>query len=391
MTTPASAGPYQALIFGASGISGWAITRAALLSTDFKFSKVVGLTRRPLSIQQSSLPTDSRLALQSGLDLGRGQEAVTELLGTIQDIERTSHVYFTAYIHGAFGETKDEARTRINVEILRTAIGAVEQLCPKLQFWVLQSGAKWYGTEFSEILKPKAPFRESAPRIPSPYGDHIFYYPQFDLLEQRSRTKDWTFANIIPDSIVGFVPANNPMTIAHPIALYLAMWKKFRETTVVAFPGTSTSYKTLHTDSSSDTLGNFTIYVSMHAEQTSGRNFNIADNDGVTWEDTWDGICSYFGLKGGPPNENAGFLQGENWILSLKPRWAEFEKETGLRSGVLETTPWEFFTIIVGYYSEINRNLDISEARKIGFPLSGDAVKSYHDTFDRLRVAKMIP
>lgn len=201
------------------------------------------------------------------------------------------------------------------------------------------------------------------------------------------------------------------MTIAHPIGLYLSLWKSFRDTDIVPFPGTKTSYKTWHTDSAQDLLGDFTVYLSMHPGKTAGRSFNIADNDGVTWESTWPGICDYFGLKGAGPVEDPGLLQGEKWVKEQKPRWARWEKDNKLKEGTIEQSPWEFFTIIVyvqpttillpsfqanknifrGYYSEIDRNLDLSEARKIGWNRTFDAVQSYHDTFDRLRSAKMLP
>ena len=137
------------------------------------------------------------------------------------------------------------------------------------------------------------------------------------------------------------------MTIAHPIGLYLSLWKSLRNTDVVPFPGTKTSYTTLHTDSAQDLLGDFTIYLSMHADQTAGRSFNIADNDGVTWESTWPGICSYFGLKGTGPLEDSSFLQGERWVLQQKPYWVKWEEDHGLKRGTIEKAPWEFFTIIV--------------------------------------------
>ncbi|KAJ9611201.1 hypothetical protein H2200_004384 [Cladophialophora chaetospira] len=382
----------QAVIFGASGISGWAITRAAVLSTGASsFKKVIGFTSRPLSMKESGLPEDPKLELRSGLDLTRSLDDVTRFLASIDGIQNTSHVYFTAYIHGAFGATDSEARTKINVTILRNAVLAIERLSPALQFWTLQSGAKWYGTEFSHILKPKSPFKETAPRIPRPYADHCFYYPQIDLLEELSRGKKWSYANIIPDSIIGFVPNGNPMTIAHPIGLYLSLWKSLQETDIVPFPGTETSYRTLHTDSAQDLLGDFTIYVSMQPDKTAGRSFNIADNDGVTWESTWPGICSCFGLKGTGPLDDPSFLQGERWVMEQKSDWANWEEAQGLKRGTIEKAPWEFFTIIVGYYSEVNRNLDISEARRIGWDRTYDAVQSYHNTFERLRLAKMLP
>ncbi|KEF60956.1 uncharacterized protein A1O9_02520 [Exophiala aquamarina CBS 119918] len=339
---------HQALIFGASGISGWAVTRAAVLSKPpFAFDKVIGLTNRTLSIKDSSLPEDPRLELKSGLDLSLGVSAVVDVLRTINGIENTTHVYFTAYIHGAFGETNSDARTRINVEILRNAVLAVETLSPALRFWTLQSGAKWYGTEFSHILKPKTPFKGTDPRIPSPYADHCFYYPQEGLLQNLSQGKGWDFANIIPDSIIGFVPNGNPMTIAHPIGLYLALWKSFGGSKEVAFPGTPTSYRTLHADSAQDLLGDFTIFLSMQGDKVAGQSFNIADNDSVTWQSTWPGICSYFGLHGTDPVEDSALPQGEKWVMDLKPQWEQWERQHSLKKGTVANAPWDFFTLIV--------------------------------------------
>ncbi len=153
---------HQALVFGASGISGWAITRAAVLSQgDYAFKKVIGLTSRPLSIKESALPEDAKLELHGGLDLTQQLDDVTRFLSEIEALETrptfTLQVFFScydqcstdstdfrgqAYIHGAFGATDSEARTKINVTILRNAVLAVERLAPNLQFWTLQSGAK---------------------------------------------------------------------------------------------------------------------------------------------------------------------------------------------------------------------------------------------------------
>ncbi|RFU72859.1 hypothetical protein TARUN_9396 [Trichoderma arundinaceum] len=86
----------QAIIFGASGISGWAIARAAVLSkAPFDFSNVIALTSRPLPLRDSGLPDDPKLKLRSGLDLTKGVDAVTQFLSQIEGIENTTHVYFT--------------------------------------------------------------------------------------------------------------------------------------------------------------------------------------------------------------------------------------------------------------------------------------------------------
>lgn len=39
----------------------------------------------------------------------------------------------------------------------------------------------------------------------------------------------------------------------------------------------------------------------------------------------------------------------------------------------------------------MDRNFDITEARKIGFTEKPDHIKSYHDVFDKLRAEKHLP
>jgi hypothetical protein len=86
---------FHALVFGASGITGWAITNSALsYPTSNTFSRVVGLTSRPLSPEASGFPSDARLQLYPGLDLSQGTETISEYLKTIKNVEQITHVYF---------------------------------------------------------------------------------------------------------------------------------------------------------------------------------------------------------------------------------------------------------------------------------------------------------
>ena len=89
----------HALVFGASGISGWAVTNA-LLGDDklnSQFSKITALTNRPLSREQAIWPESKKLQIVSGLDLltEKGQSGLEkELTERIDDIQGVSHVYF---------------------------------------------------------------------------------------------------------------------------------------------------------------------------------------------------------------------------------------------------------------------------------------------------------
>jgi hypothetical protein len=130
---------YYALVFGASGITGWAIMNNALFyPSPNTFERIIGLTHRPLSAADSQLPQVPRIELYSGINLTK-RDSLVEKLKQVREIEKITHVYFAAYTgHGTdFQELK-----RANLEILSNAVEAVEALCPKLLFFTLQTGGK---------------------------------------------------------------------------------------------------------------------------------------------------------------------------------------------------------------------------------------------------------
>jgi hypothetical protein len=145
---------HRALVFGASGITGWGIAKQALnYPTPTTFDKVIGLTNRPLSKEQALLPTDDRLVLYSGIDLSAGVDAVRASLGQVDGIAGVTHVYFggqpaNAYtliqVHLAYTGhgTGFEGIKTANVRMLENAVHAVEKLCPNLKFWTFQTGGK---------------------------------------------------------------------------------------------------------------------------------------------------------------------------------------------------------------------------------------------------------
>lgn len=134
----------HALIFGASGISGWALTKEALsYPTVTTFSHVTALANRPLTIEGARLPNDERLQLASGVDLtGSVQDVVKALKDKVKHVDSVSHVFFMAYIDPGKGF---DALREINTQILKTAIEAVLQVTNKLETVILQTGGKGYG------------------------------------------------------------------------------------------------------------------------------------------------------------------------------------------------------------------------------------------------------
>jgi PRISE-like Rossmann-fold domain len=87
----------SALVFGASGVSGWAFVNELL--NDYPrpniFQKVHALTNRPLSQAISQWPSSPRLNLVSGIDLLNGsQEELESCLRDIEGVEEVTHVYY---------------------------------------------------------------------------------------------------------------------------------------------------------------------------------------------------------------------------------------------------------------------------------------------------------
>lgn len=88
----------HALIYGATGIQGWAIASQLLKGypTEDSFGKITALTNRPLS-EGVLWPESKKFQVVSGLDLLNkgGQEALEkDMKERIAGIETVSHVFF---------------------------------------------------------------------------------------------------------------------------------------------------------------------------------------------------------------------------------------------------------------------------------------------------------
>ncbi len=84
-----------ALVFGASGITGWAVLRETLrYPTGTAFRHIIGLFNRPVNRAQLYLQDDERLTLASGIDLRASVDQVAESLSKIDGIGDVTDVYF---------------------------------------------------------------------------------------------------------------------------------------------------------------------------------------------------------------------------------------------------------------------------------------------------------
>lgn len=92
----------HAIVYGASGLIGWAIVNQILKSYPHAgtFSKVTAVTNRPLNLSETFWPqaTSQRpdLELVSGIDIGQEDETLvaSALKSTVKDVEKITHVFY---------------------------------------------------------------------------------------------------------------------------------------------------------------------------------------------------------------------------------------------------------------------------------------------------------
>lgn len=86
-----------AMVFGASGISGWAVMQNLLsYPSRTTFSRIIGLTNRPLTLEQGGFPADDeRVELYSGINLRQDLEAVrAQLKEKVPRLDEVTNVYY---------------------------------------------------------------------------------------------------------------------------------------------------------------------------------------------------------------------------------------------------------------------------------------------------------
>lgn len=137
---------YHALVFGASGITGWAIVNTILTGSpdSSAFSKVTALTNRPFTQEVAQWPKSDRLNIVSGIDLLKDSQSDLEatIKTRVTDVDTVSHVYFFAYIM----DPDPAKEIQINVDLLQRAVSSIDNLSKSLKFVVLPTGTKVYAT-----------------------------------------------------------------------------------------------------------------------------------------------------------------------------------------------------------------------------------------------------
>ncbi|KAH7406659.1 hypothetical protein DE146DRAFT_778040 [Phaeosphaeria sp. MPI-PUGE-AT-0046c] len=388
----------SALVFGASGVTGWSFVNEVL--NDYPkpniWKRAHALTNRPLSQEHSRWPKDPRLNIVSGIDLlvGSQEDVERELKTKIPDINEVTHMYYLAFK----ADTNVEKELKEAVEMYKKALIAVDKLCPTLEFVVLQTGAKMYGChlyatvpEFSQ-LHLKVPHKESQKRLTGQWGDMLFYHPQLDFTADFAKDKKWSWCDTRPDIIIGFVPNQNFYSLGTVMGIYLALWREVHgKGSDCPFPGTEKSWKALSNDSSSDMIARQTIHLSLSEKTEKGGGYNVADEkEPSDWAQKWPLLCSLFDLKGTGPAPNPPEMR--KFIKDNIDVWHDMEKTQGLQTGHADS-PRVFpgFEYFLMTQFDFDRQYDMEKMYSSGFTEERGTKEAWGGVFDRMREAKIIP
>ncbi|KAJ5330339.1 hypothetical protein N7476_000122 [Penicillium atrosanguineum] len=396
-----------ALVFGASGISGWAVTKCALsYPTPTTFDRVIGLTNRPLSLEKSGLPHDPRLELHSGVNLrGNLDEVLSQLQAKVPDLEDVTHMCYLAYSNATAYSMDVLAIRDINAGMTYNAVHTVDQLCKNMKFFVLQTGTNNYGVavfRFQEHIEINPPLREDNPRIPSPWGDEIFYYAQVDLIKEANKGKSWKWCEARPDQIIGAYPLFLRLTlltssVARPrshshkhdiIYRYLN-----GPSATVVFPGPYTNYIHTYTSSSQDIIARSELYLSVEKpDQAHEEAFNTADSATPAPRSlVWPKMCEYFGLNAeGACPEDKGWKDIDKWWFAHQDDYKKMCQEYGLRPREISGATWIFLSAGFSFLGR-NRELSFDKIRIVGFTEEYPVAYGYFQVFDHLVREKIIP
>ncbi|PWY85821.1 hypothetical protein BO94DRAFT_586379 [Aspergillus sclerotioniger CBS 115572] len=365
-----------ALVFGASGIFGWAVTRSLLeYPTPSTFSRVVGLTHRPQTRDELGLPDDPRLEVYSGINLRADlDEVMNQMHKAVPQLDQVTHVYYLAYSNAtAYTENVMEIK-RINVAMTYNAVHASDKLCRNLTFFN-------YGVAVFQHLDKltfPTPLKENAPRV--------------DLIREAAQGKRWGWCEVRPDAIIGHVPSTTSMTTVKPIALYLSLYRYVNGPgATVPFPGTLTNYTYIFTDSSQDIISRAEIYLSVvKPEEANGEAFNIADTATPSrWSDKWPILTDYFGLKATGPTQK-DYAPFDQWWNDHQDDYDRMCKEYGLKKREIGPETWIFVYALFKLLDR-NREFSLDKIRNIGFTEERPVGKGHIVAFGRLATAQVIP
>ncbi|WP_316833255.1 SDR family oxidoreductase [Pedobacter aquatilis] len=345
-----------ALVVGANGVIGTNLINHLLELGDWE---VIGLSRR------------------GGLDVGNLRYLTLDLLdkeqcrSMLSVLTEVTHIFYAAFQdRPTWSELVGP-----NLAMLVNVVEQVEPISRNLQHISLMQGYKVYGAHLGPF---KTPAKESD-------GGHMppeFNIDQQVFLEERQRSKSWSWSAIRP-SVVAGVALGNPMNLWVAIAIYAVI---SRELAIpLRFPGKPGAYDKLLEMTDAGLLAKATVWAATN-EQCANQAFNITNGDLFRWNDLWPKIADYFGMETGSPlNMSLNTMMADKTDL-----WKKIQEKYNLKQvSYAEISSWAFSDAVFGW--DYDFFADGTKARRLGFLEFIDTEDMFTRLFDELKFKKIIP
>ncbi|KAI3334426.1 hypothetical protein F4824DRAFT_490177 [Ustulina deusta] len=412
--------PRHAIVFGASGLIGWAVVDQLLrwYPEAGTFSKITAVTNRPVKLSESHWPGSGtarpNLQLISGVDLrhGDGVTLANSLKQAVEDIDTVTHLFYLVFTAAPNGV--DEVAT--NRGMLQNVIDAHNLLSPNLQFVVFPGGARGYGIYTAGGVFTPPLTEDMVNNLPHEHAKTVVYPAYRSLLSAASEGRNWTWCEVCPDAIIGFTPNGSQFSLALHWAQYLSLYahnhgvgpsaqQPGNSTIEVPFPGSAAGANALFSPVSATKIARFMIHASLHPDMCGGGQlFNISDHEvPCTYGELWPRLTNWFGLVGGSPLSDpqtkiTSLAVGEiprgtrhltpgEYIEKHKEIFTQYGRSKAVQGGV---GAGSVQLDSVGYWLTFDRQLSLEKLRKVGFEGNSDSVQSWVDSFQMFRKAGLI-
>ncbi|MEF2978582.1 SDR family oxidoreductase [Subtercola sp. YIM 133946] len=353
--------PRRAVVVGATGIAGQALTRL-LVERGFD---TYGISRSLNAPVPGVTPIAADLLDGAGLDAA--------LAGLEPEL-----LFITAWMR----QPTEALNIEVNGALVQNAIRSAAA-GGTLRHVALLTGLKHYLGPFDNYatgVMADTPFSEDEPRLDSPN----FYYAQEDELFTGAARYGYTWSVHRAHTVFGFA-VGNAMNMALTLSVYATLCRESGET--FRFPGSATQWNGVTDVTDSDLIAEQLVWAST---DPAGRNeaFNIANGDVFRWRTLWPRIARHFDVPW------RGF-EGEPAPLSERMgdasrQWAEIAARYDLvEHDVARLASWWHTD------SDLGRNLEcftsMNKSRQLGFQGFRSTPDSFFDKVERYRAARIIP
>ncbi|MBF6623222.1 MAG: SDR family oxidoreductase [Pseudomonas stutzeri] len=350
----------QALVVGASGIVGSAISR--LLTKEGWV--VAGLARRP-NAEAGITPISADLL---------NPQALAAALSNVSP----THIFLSTWARQA----TEAENIRVNAQMVRNVLEAVRP-AGSVRHVALVTGLKHYLGPFEAYGKgslPQTPFREEQGRL----DVENFYYAQEDEVFAAADRDGFSWSVHRPHTVTG-VAVGNAMNMATTLAVYASVCRftgrPFR------FPGSDVQWNSLTDMTDANQLARHLRWASI-TPAAANQAFNIVNGDVFRWKWMWARIAEWFGIEAAPFDGQPAPL--EQQMAGDAEVWAEMAKQFDLAEADIGKliSPWHTDADL-GRPIEVVT--DMSKSRKLGFLDYQASDEAFFNVFSTLRASKLIP